>query len=96
MEAPSQLLKEQQAKSFPESISQSHKEEPLPRVVSVADDPSTVYDEASNNENRNPQVLVLGVQSPGHKKVSCYILFLNILQANILQCEILYDVHVDK
>ena len=52
----SQLLNASPAKRFNESISQKQREELLPQVVSGVYDHSNVFDDAIQDENRNPYV----------------------------------------
>ena len=56
----SDLLIDSPANRFNESESQKLHDEPLPQVIPKLYDPSNVFDDVSNDENRNPQV-----QNPG-------------------------------
>ena len=53
----------------PESESQKLRDEPLPQAVTKLDDPSNVFNDVSNGENRNPQVPLSDVQILKNKKV---------------------------
>ena len=57
------------AKRFNESISQKQEEESLPQAVSGVYDHSNVFDDAIQDENRNPYVRDPGAQNLGTEKV---------------------------
>ena len=69
----SQLLNVPLAKRFNESISQNQREESLSQIVSsIYDHSSNVFDDAIQDENRNPHVRDPGAQTLGiHKVVPC-------------------------
>ena len=85
----SQLLNGQPAKRFNESISQNHREESLQQVISGAYDTSNNLDNASQDQNINPQVLYPGAQILGiHKVVTCLDIPLAPASSfNITHCE---------
>ena len=65
----SDLLIASPAYRFNESESQKLRDEPLPQAVTKLYDPSNFSDDVSNDENRNPQILLSDVQIPKNKKV---------------------------
>ena len=92
-DAESQLLKVQPAKRFNESILQNQRDGPRQQDVSGAYDPRNVFNEASQDENRNPQVWYPGAQIHGdieghslsqYSWGSCFTMQHNPLQTNQL------------
>ncbi len=68
-DGPSQLLNMPPAKRFIESTSQNHREESLLQIVSCAYDHSSVVDDATRDENRNPYIQYQWAQTMGIQKV---------------------------
>ena len=64
----SDLLKDSPANRFNEQESQKLRDEPLPQAVTKLYYPS-IFDDVSNDENRNPQVQLSDVQILTNKKV---------------------------